>query len=85
MRAEMVQETLRDAALTRQFTCVGTIFHTDRGSQFTDAGVVDLCDQLGIVRSMGRTFYNQTRRYSKIGNLSPMTFELSLDQSAIAA
>ena len=55
MRAEIVEEALRDAALTRQFSCVGTIFHADRGSQFTDAGVASLCEQLGIVRSMGRT------------------------------
>ena len=30
-------------------------------------------------------FNNETRHYSKIGNLSPATFELSFDQSAIAA
>jgi putative transposase len=30
-------------------------------------------------------YYNEARRYSKIGNLSPMAFELSSDQSAIAA
>ena len=55
MRAEIVEEALRDAALSRQFNCVGAIFHTDRGSQFTDSGVVILCKQLGIVASMGRT------------------------------
>ena len=30
MRAELVEETLRDAARTRSYACVGTVFHTDR-------------------------------------------------------
>ena len=55
MRAELVLEALADAARTRDFVCVGTVFHTDRGGQFVDRDVVALCEQLGITRSMGST------------------------------
>jgi transposase InsO family protein len=55
MRAELVLEVLEHAVRTRFGRTQGTIFHTDRGGQFTDHHVVALCDRLGIVRSMGRT------------------------------
>ena len=126
MRAELVHEALEDAARTRFMNCVGTIFHTARGSQFTDRNVVGLCDTFKIVRSMGKTgscydhasaesfwsifkheyfyhhvfasmaelragvegyihLYNHERRYSTIGNVSPVAYEVALSHVAVAA
>ena len=126
MRAELVLEALGDAARTRFMNCAGTIFHTDRGSQFNDHDVVALCDTFKMVRSMGKTgscydhasaesfwsifkheyfyrhvfaniaelregvkgyihFYNHERRYSTIGNVSPVAYEVALSQVAVAA
>ncbi len=126
MRAELVLEALNDAVRARHMNCVGTVFHTDRGGQFTDYDVVALCEKFKIVRSMGRTgscfdhasiesfwsifkheyfyrhvfanmselrvgiegyihFYNHDRRYSTIGNVSPVNFELALSNVDLAA
>ena len=49
MRAELVIDALDQAAFTRHHNCTGTIFHTDRGGQFTDRDVADTCEKYGIV------------------------------------
>jgi putative transposase len=55
MRTEIVLDALGQAAATRFGQVAGTVLHTDRGSQFTDHKVVDLCAKHHLVRSMGAT------------------------------
>jgi len=55
MRTEIVLEALAQSTTTRFGQVGGTEFHTDRGSQFSDRKVVDFCEAVGLVRSMGAT------------------------------
>jgi putative transposase len=55
MRTEIVLEALEQSVATRFGQTKGTVFHTDRGSQFSDQKVVDFCESVGLVRSMGAT------------------------------
>ena len=56
MRAELVVESLDMAVQTRAHRGVdGTIFHADRGSQYTSGDVADKCRESGLRQSVGRT------------------------------
>ena len=55
MRTELVLDALDQAVNTRFGQVRGTVFHTDRGSQFSDGKVVEFCDDVDLVRSMGAT------------------------------
>ena len=55
MRTEIVLEALEQSEATRLRQVQGTVFHTDRGSQFSDRKVVEFCESVGLVRSMGAT------------------------------
>jgi putative transposase len=55
MRTELVLDTLNQAVTARFGQVAGTVFHTDRGSQFSDGKVVDFCTDVDLVRSMGAT------------------------------
>jgi putative transposase len=54
--AALVAGALELAVATRgQRRMAGTIFHTDRGSEYTAAATVATCERLGLTRSMSRT------------------------------
>ncbi len=55
MRTEIVLEALEQSMVTRLRRVDGAVFHTDRGSQFSDGKVVEFCETAGLVRSMGAT------------------------------
>jgi putative transposase len=55
MRTEIVLDALAQSTATRFGQVAGTVFHTDRGSQFSDGKVVDFCENAGLIRSMGAT------------------------------
>jgi putative transposase len=54
--AGLVCDALDAAVATRGRSRMdATIFHTDRGSEYTSAACIEVCDRLGLRRSMGRT------------------------------
>jgi putative transposase len=54
--AGLVCDALQAAVATRgRARMDATIFHSDRGSEYTSAACIDVCEQLGLRRSMGRT------------------------------
>jgi transposase InsO family protein len=55
MRTELVSDALKMAVATRGGQVDGVVFHSDRGSQYTSAEFAELCDQLGVIQSMGAT------------------------------
>jgi transposase InsO family protein len=52
MRTSLVTDALRMAARTRG-SLDGAVFHSDHGAQYGSQAFADLCDQLGVTRSMG--------------------------------
>ena len=55
IRTELVLDALDQAVTTRFGQVRGTVFHADRGSQFSDQKVVRFCANVDLVRSMGAT------------------------------
>jgi putative transposase len=52
--AELAGAAIKMAVAVRGGDVGGVIFHSDRGSEFTSAAFVTVCEQFGITQSMGR-------------------------------
>jgi transposase InsO family protein len=52
MRTELVADALLAAAATRG-DLAGAIFHSDHGGQYSSRAYAALCEQFGVIRSMG--------------------------------
>ena len=55
LRADLVEDALRQAVALRGQLPGKVIFHADRGCQYTSQQIADLAGELDLLRSMGRT------------------------------
>ena len=55
LRADLVDQALSMAYVLRGQLPEQVIFHADRGCQYTSAQIADLCGDLGLLQSVGRT------------------------------
>ena len=55
MRAELVGDALDAAVWVRGGNVTGVVFHSDRGTQYTSGEFAELCEEHGILQSVGRT------------------------------
>lgn len=55
LRADLVEDALRQAVALRGHLPGKVIFHADRGCQYTSQQIADLAGELDLLRSMGRT------------------------------
>ncbi|WP_288336338.1 IS3 family transposase [uncultured Gordonia sp.] len=55
MTADLVCDALRKASERVDFLPGETLFHSDRGVQYMSGKFMELCRELGVVRSVGRT------------------------------
>lgn len=53
MRIELVTHALKAAALTRDGSLDGAIFHSDNGAQYASKDFAQVCADLGVIRSRG--------------------------------
>ncbi len=55
LRADLVEDALRQAVALRGELPAKVVFHADRGCQYTSQQIADLAGELDLLRSMGRT------------------------------